>query len=163
MFENGVTLVESQDRMGDMMEGLTAKDRELLNLLKANGREPVATLARLLGVSRTTVQDRLRKLEERGVIAGYSVRLGEAVERFDLKAFVTIEIEPRRSVEVSQTLGKWPAVEQLFTVSGKFDLVAMLCASSTQELDRLLDDVGSIAGVRGTESAIVLSTKLDRR
>ena len=56
---------------------LNAKDEELINVLRANAREPVASLARKLGVSRTTVQDRLKRLEEQGVIAGYTLKLAK--------------------------------------------------------------------------------------
>ena len=89
-----------------MSNALTAKDQELLSALRLNARESVTTLARKLGLSRSTVQDRLKRLESRGVIAGYAVKLGDQVEQAALKAFVTIEIEPRRSLDVVRTLGK---------------------------------------------------------
>ncbi|MGF7162725.1 DNA-binding Lrp family transcriptional regulator [Rhodoligotrophos appendicifer] len=146
-----------------MSNALTAKDQELLSALRLNARESVTTLARKLGLSRSTVQDRLKRLESRGIIAGYAVKLGDQVEQAALKAFVTIEIEPRRSLDVVRTLGKLSPVEQLYTVSGKYDIVAMLRTNSTQDLDRLLDEIGQIQGVTRTESAVVLSTKIDRR
>jgi DNA-binding Lrp family transcriptional regulator len=141
---------------------LTEKDEKLLALLKLNAREPVASLARKLGVSRSTVQDRLQRLERQGVIAGYSVRLAEQAEK-GIRAYVTIEAEPRRAVDVARALQKLPQIETLHTVSGKFDLVALASAKTTEEMDRMLDQIGSIPGVTGTESAMILSTKLDRR
>ncbi|WP_342642026.1 Lrp/AsnC family transcriptional regulator [Rhodoligotrophos ferricapiens] len=146
-----------------MTDQLSPKDLQLIDLLRVNAREPVSALARKLGLSRTTVQDRLRKLEDRRIITGYAVKLGEVAHRRSLKAVVTIEIEPRRSVDVTRALHRFAEVEQLYTVSGKFDLVAMLRAASAEDLDRVLDDIGLIPGVTGTESAVVLSTKLDRR
>jgi DNA-binding Lrp family transcriptional regulator len=103
---------------------MTAKDEELIGLLKVNAREPVASLARKLGVSRTTIQDRLRRLEQTGVIEGYSVRLGK---------------------------------------SGKFDLVALVTAKASEDMDKLLDRFSAMKGVTDIETAVILSTKLDRR
>ena len=142
---------------------LTPKDQELIALLKLNAREPVAVLGRKLGLSRTTVQDRLKRLEGQGVIAGYTVRLAEAVERGGIRAYVTVEVEPKRSVEVARALAKIPQVETLHTVSGKVDLIALVRTQSAEEMDKMLDHMGQVPGVTGTESAIVLSTKLDRR
>lgn len=142
---------------------ITQKDQELIALLKLNAREPVASLGRKLNISRTTVQDRLKRLEEQGVIAGYTVRLAEEVERGGIRAYVTVEVEPKRSVEVARALAKLPQVETLHTVSGKVDLIAMVRTQSAEDMDRMLDHVGLIPGVTGTESAVVLSTKLDRR
>ena len=146
-----------------MTKVLSDKDRELIALLRLNAREPVASLARKLNVSRTTVQDRLRRLEETKIIEGYGLKLGEEAVIAGIKAFVTIEVEPRRTQDVVRLLVKMPQVTTVHTVSGKFDLIAQLAAANADELDGLLDRIGEVPGVTGTESAIVLSTKLDRR
>lgn len=148
--------------MTDMLS-LTPKDEELIALLRVNAREPVAALARKLGLSRTTVQDRLRRLEQQGVIAGYQLRLAPALETGGIRAYVTIGVEPRRAQEVSRSLSKLPQIEALHTVSGKFDLIALVRTASAQDMDKVLDAVGVIPGVTRTESAVILSTKLDRR
>ena len=142
---------------------LTRKDEELLALLKLNARDSVASLARKLGLSRTTVQDRLRRLEEQNVIEGYSVKLSNEVKRGGISAYVSLSVEPRRAVDVTGALGAIPQIEALYTVSGKYDILAVVTARSTEDMDKLLDEVGQISGVTRTESAIVLSTKLDRR
>jgi DNA-binding Lrp family transcriptional regulator len=145
------------------MTALTPKDQELVSLLRLNAREPVSALARKLGLSRTTVQDRLRRLEQTGIIAGYQVRLSETIEQGGIRAFVTVEVEPKRTNEVSRALLKMPQVEALYSVSGKYDLIGLVRTSSAQDMDKLLDGVGVIPGVTGTESAVILSTKFDRR
>ena len=146
-----------------MTKPLSEKDRELILLLQNNAREPVASLARKLKLSRTTVQDRLRRLEQDKVIEGYVLKLSVEAAAGGIKAFVTIEVEPRRTQDVVRALIKLPQVEALHTVSGKFDLIARLVAVNADELDNLLDRIGEVAGVTGTESAIILSTKLARR
>jgi DNA-binding Lrp family transcriptional regulator len=145
------------------MASLTQKDEDLLALLRLNAREPVASLARKLKLSHTTVQDRIKRLEEQGVIAGYSVKLASAVDKGCIRAYVTISVEARRLVEVGRALGKLAQVEALHSVAGKFDLVALARTPSAEDMDRMLDLVGLIPGVTRTESAIILSTKIDRR
>ncbi len=146
-----------------MTKMLTDKDRELIALLRVNAREPVASLARKLNISRTTVQDRLRRLEQTKVIEGYALRLTDDAAIAGIRAFVTVEVEPRKTQDVSRALVKVPQLVSLHTVSGKFDLMAMVGAANADELDGVLDRIGEVPGVTGTESAIILSTKLDRR
>jgi DNA-binding Lrp family transcriptional regulator len=145
------------------MPSLTPKDQELISLLQLNAREPVSALARKLGLSRTTVQDRLRRLEQTGVIAGYQIRLSEGTEPGCIRAFVTLEVEPKRTNDVSRALLRMPQVEALYSVSGKYDLIALVRTTSAEDMDKLLDVAGVIPGVTGTESAVILSTKFDRR
>lgn len=142
---------------------LTNKDQELLALLHTNARMPVAELARRLGVSRTTVQDRLKRLEQSGIVAGYGVRLGSDVSSAQIQAHVLLGVEPRKTHGVVTALSRLPQVQALFTVSGKFDMVAIIGAASTAKIDKVLDEIGLVDGVINTESAIILSTKLDRR
>ncbi len=136
-------------------------DAALLALLAENARAPVATLARWLGLARTTVQARIERLEARGVIAGYTLRLGQAARPM-LRATVLITLEPRSQPEVLARLRALPAVEQVHTTSGRFDLIVTLTARTTEELDTTIDRITEARGVRGSESLIHLSTKIDR-
>ncbi len=140
----------------------TDADQALINLLRVDARSSVSELARRLGVSRTTIQDRIARLENRGVIAGYTVRLGADHARSGMAAYVMISIEPRHSAAIVSALKKMPAIDCLQTVSGKVDLMARATTRSPAELDQLLDRIGELEGVVKTESALVLSTKLDR-
>jgi DNA-binding Lrp family transcriptional regulator len=142
---------------------LTAKDEELVALLRVNAREPVAALARKLGVSRTTVQDRLRRLEEQGSIAGYTLKLSKEAASRGISAMVTISVEPRRQIDVAKMISKLPQVETLHTVSGKFDLMAQVRTATAEDMDKLIDTIGVISGVTEIETAVILSTKVDRR
>ncbi len=141
---------------------LTDGDLSLINLLKVNARASVSELARKLGVSRTTAQDRLTRLEERGVITGYTVRLSAETSEAGVSAYVMISFEPGKAAAIVKTLKTFSAIETLQSVSGKIDLMARVGVDTPEALDRLLDKVGAIDGVVSTESALVLSTKLDR-
>lgn len=142
---------------------MSDRDEELLGLLKINAREPVAVLARKMNVSRTTVQDRLKKLEMSGVIAGYAVKLGKAAKVPGISALVTLGIEPKKQIDVAKTISTYPQVETLHTVSGKFDLVAVVKTPTSEDMDKLIDKLGMLPGVNDIETAVILSTKLDRR
>ena len=137
-------------------------DRGILSLLGADARMSVATLARRLKVARSTIQARLERLETGGIIAGYTVKLGEAARQGRIRATVLLSIEPRAQAAVLARLKSIPEVERINTTSGRVDLLLQVAASSTSVLDGVLDQVGEITGIRSSESLIHLSTKLDR-
>lgn len=137
-------------------------DRNILGLLGADARMSVATLARRLKVARSTVQARLERLETTGVIAGYTLKLGEAARQGRLRASVLVTIEPRSQAAILTRLKSIPEVEKVFTTSGRFDLLLQISAPNTQTLDQVLDQIGSLTGVNSSESLIHLSTRIDR-
>jgi len=136
-------------------------DSALIDLLAQNARTPVATLARKLGLARTTVQARLDRLETAGVILGYTVKLSEQI-RPALHATALLTIEPRTGPAVLARLKSLPEVKTVHTASGRFDLIVQIAAPDTETLDATLDRIGEAKGVKGSESLIHLSTKLDR-
>ncbi|MDX5394280.1 MAG: Lrp/AsnC family transcriptional regulator, partial [Caulobacteraceae bacterium] len=136
-------------------------DEHLLARLRENARAPVAELARRLGLSRTTVQSRIARLEQRGVIAGYAVRMSEAWEARQIHAFVMLTVEPKATAQVVAALKAMPGVRRLQSVSGAFDLIASVAAADVAAMDGLIDQIGALAGVERTNSSIVLSTKFD--
>jgi DNA-binding Lrp family transcriptional regulator len=137
-------------------------DTRILALLGENARLPVATLARRLRVARSTVQERIARLERTGVVAGYTVKLGPGASGRRVAAHVSITVDPKQGDHVQQTLRRIPEVRTLHTVSGPVDLIAVVAAETTADIDGLLDRIGNIPGVDRTTSAIVLTTKLDR-
>lgn len=136
-------------------------DRALLALLTENARTPVVELARRLGLARTTVQARIDRLEQRGLIAGYTIRPGRALSP-PLRATALVTAEPRQTPGLIQRLRTMAEVERVHTLSGRFDLVIQIAAPDTETLDRLLDAIHDAPGVRASESLIHLSTKIDR-
>lgn len=136
-------------------------DQAMIALLQENARLPVATLARRLGLARTTVQTRLERLENSGIIAGYTLLLSSSA-RPALRATVLITIEPRSGPAVLARLRTLPEVRRVHTVSGRFDLIAILESDTTESLDDTLDRIGEAKGVKGSESLIHLATKISR-
>lgn len=148
--------------MKTRLDTLDETDRELIALLQVSARESVANLARKLGVARTTVVARLARLENNGVIAGYTVKLGQEVTDNALHAYVGITVEAKTARDVLKRFKRMPEIELLCSVSGEFDYVAWLRASSPERLDQLLDEIGEIDGVTRTTTSIVLSRKIER-
>jgi DNA-binding Lrp family transcriptional regulator len=137
-------------------------DRALLSLLRENARAPTAELARRLGVSRTTVQSRLQRLERTRAIVGYTVVVPDEAEAALVRAHVLITLAPKQSAAIDAALRRIPEVRVLHSVSGPFDLIAIVAAGSIGELDALIDRIGALDGVERTTSAIVLATRLQR-
>ena len=141
---------------------LDPTDLALLALLREDARSPTADLARQLGLSRTTVQSRMERLVRQRVIAGYTVVVPDELEADLVRAHVLITLAPKRSGAIEVALRKIPEVRVLHSVSGPFDLIAIVAASSIGELDALIDRIGLLEGVERTTSAIVLSTRIQR-
>jgi DNA-binding Lrp family transcriptional regulator len=138
-------------------------DRHLLSLLQANAREGTATLARKLGLARTTVVARIARLERSGVVAGYGVRMGTRLEALTVRAWCSLSVLPKSAPAVLRALEALAEVEEVSAVSGAFDYLVFLRCTSHEQLDALLDKVGQLEGVHQTQTSIVLSRKIDRR
>ena len=141
---------------------ISEQDRALLSLLADNARMPVAELARKLGLSRTTVQARIERLEAGGVISGYGIKLSDAYLSGLVRAHVLITIAPKALAGVTAALAAIKEVTTLHSVSGTFDLIAILTAPSIADLDRLIDGIGALDGVERTLSSVILSTRISR-
>jgi DNA-binding Lrp family transcriptional regulator len=141
---------------------LDETDHLLIAKLRENSRASVAQLSRGLGLSRTTVQSRIQRLERAKVIIGYSVRVAETHEKNQIHAYVMITVGPKRAAIVGAEIKRMPGVRLLQSVSGTFDMIALAVAPSVREMDELIDAIGNFEGVERTTSSIVLSTKFDR-
>ena len=137
-------------------------DRALLALLRDNARASTAELARKLDLARTTVQSRLTRLERSRTIVGYTVVVPDEAEAALVRAYVLITARPKQSAAIEAALRRIAGVRTLHSVSGPFDLIAVLAAESIGALDQLIDRIGALDGVERTTSAIVLSTRIAR-
>jgi DNA-binding Lrp family transcriptional regulator len=145
-----------------MSAPLDTMDRQLIDLLKVNARLPIVKLAKALGCARSTAQLRLKALEDSGVITGYTVDVTVNKSRSNIRAMVLISIDTKQEPDIMRALAKRHEIIKLYTVSGRYDLCAMLSTESTHELDAAIDKMRLIKGVVDTFSTILLSTKLDR-
>lgn len=145
-----------------MIAGPDSLDTRLIECLKTDARASVTALAARLGVSRSTVQDRLRKLERGGTILGYTVTLQEGGGPHFVQALVMISVNSKMNSRVLHALKNISALRRLYTVSGQFDLCAFVSAENTAALDAVLDTIRELPGVEETQSSMLLTTKIDR-
>lgn len=133
-------------------------DQELLALLRKDARMSVADLAHKLGVSRGTVSNRIRKLEDQQVIVGYTVKLRPDAEPDRIRAWMGVMVEGNQTRRVIASLLGEPGVAALHDTNGRWDLLAELEARSMGELSEILERVRLISGIRNTETSILLAT-----
>lgn len=138
------------------------QDQKLLTLLRANARASVSDLARQLDLSRSTVQNRIARLENRGVIRGYSVELGGPYLAAQVEAHVSIKVHQKLTARTNAALEQIANVAQLYSVSGEYDLLAIVQAQSLEALSAVLDEIGNLEGVERTNSAVLLETRFKR-
>lgn len=141
---------------------ISDKDRELIAVLAENARENTAAIARRLGLSRSTVQSKIDRLEEGGIIKGYGIRLSDDYEKGLVRAHILVTIGAKTLPRITAELANLPEVQSVHSVSGNFDLIVMVAAESISELDRVIDFIGEIKGVERTLSSVILSTRVQR-
>jgi len=137
-------------------------DRQLIGLLLANGRESTTELAKKLGVGRSTVHERIARLEKSGLISGYSVVLSKNPFQEATLAMVMLAIVQKKQRDVLESLKSLPEVVSCFTISGEFDLMVMVQAPRVEDIDAVLDEILNFAGVERCKSWIVLGKHFQR-
>ena len=137
---------------------MDATDQQLISLLRKDARTPVDTLATKLGVSRGTVTNRVTKLEDAGVIVGYTVRLRPDAQPSEISAWMSIAVEGNETRAVIASLLGEPGVATLHDTNGRWDLLAELRAGNLSELSQVLERIRLIRGISNTETSIHLET-----
>lgn len=138
-------------------------DVEILVRLAGNARVGIAELAAELGVSRTTVQLRIRRLEEEGVLVGFQPVIDLAAVGAPVQALVTLEIDQRVMGPIVRGLQKLPEVLEVRIQAGREDLLVHVAIASLEELQELTAAIVQIDGVRKTTSTFTVSTPIPYR
>ena len=137
---------------------MDSQDLRLISLLRENARLSVAQLAKQLGVSRGTVQNRIDKLVEQRVLLGFTVRTASEVAAHRVRAVMLISVEGDRSDAILTALRGYPEVRALHTTNGRWDIVAELGADSLESFDAVLRGIRTIKGASNSETSLLLST-----
>src|SRR3954468_18240840 len=146
------------------MSSLDALDARILLLFAQDPRVGVLEASRRLGVARGTVQARLDKLEERGVITSWAPALDPAALGFPVTAFATLEITQAGGHQpVAEHLRAIPEVLEAHTITGAADLMVRLVARSNADLQRVIDEVVDSPSVVRASTVIVLATEIEPR
>jgi Lrp/AsnC family leucine-responsive transcriptional regulator len=135
-------------------------DRRILSLLQQDARLPNAEIARRVGMAPSATLERLRKLEERGVITGYEVRLDPRKLGLGLTAFIFVRSQGKAAeIETGERLTQHPNVLEVHHIAGEDCFLVKVRATDTEDLGRLLRaDFSSMPNVVSTRTTIVLGT-----
>lgn len=143
--------------------GMDALDARLLLLLADEPRLGVLECARRLEVARGTVQARLDRLMTRGIVRGFPPDVEPASLGYTLTAFAVLEIAQGQREQVAGTLAAIDEVCEVHATTGQGDLFVRMVARSNDDLQRVIDMVVDVAGVRRTSTSIALSTPVAPR
>lgn len=137
-------------------------DRKIIAALQANARQSTASIAAALGVARTTVHERIARMEDRGEIKGYTVVLGQPDDTPMVQVIVQLAVNQPETSQVIARIGAYPEVKQCLSVNGEFDLIVIAEAPRIEDLDILTDEFGAIPGVNRTKTHVVFGRRIDR-
>jgi Lrp/AsnC family transcriptional regulator, leucine-responsive regulatory protein len=142
------------------MNNIDKIDLKILQILQKKARIPNVEVARKIGMAPSAVLERIKKLENRGIIQGYEVRLNQNMFNCSLVAFVHIKIkDPDKLIETGKTIAKIEQIQEVHHLAGEDCLMAKLRASNTKELEKILNtQIASINTVKNTKTFIALST-----
>lgn len=140
-------------------------DHRILTILQENARTPNAEIARQVGMAPSAILERIRKLEERGVIEGYNARVNPEALGLALTAFIFVRADERAGApHTADALAEIPEVQEVHHVAGEDCFLAKVRVASPRELGRLLQEkFGAIETIRSTRSTIVLDTVKETR
>lgn len=140
------------------MTEIDGVDQKLIAILRSNSRTPVVTLAKQLGVSRATVQNRMSRLEKNGVIINYTVNLKPGSDINPIRALMSLAVEGKKGSIVIKALRGYPAIVALHHTNGRWDLIAEIRTDTLESFNSLLADIRLIDGVSSTETSLLLDT-----
>ena len=134
-------------------------DKLLLSELRRNGRAGISELAARIGRTRTTIRQRLQRLEDSGEIVGYTVVLKGDVQPSSIRGIMMLEIEGRGTDRIVASLAAMRGVDAVHSTNGRWDLIVEISSDTPGELDAMLREIRVIEGVRGSETSLLLATK----
>jgi DNA-binding Lrp family transcriptional regulator len=133
-------------------------DRQLLGILRDDGRATVAAIAKRLRVARGTVRNRMARLEADGTITGYTVRLKPHTVEQRIRGLMMIAVEGNKDEPILKVLRGDPDIVGLHTTNGRWDMVADVRADNLQAFERVLIRIRELDGITNTETSLLLST-----
>jgi DNA-binding Lrp family transcriptional regulator len=138
-------------------------DVDLIEALRAEPRAGLLEISRRLGVARGTVQARLGKLEQRGVVTGYGPEIEPAKMGYPISAFVFVELNQGRLAEAAEAASAVPEVLEVDAVSGQQDLICRVVARDTEHLQAIVNGLVASEAIQRCTSHIVLSRQVSPR
>jgi DNA-binding Lrp family transcriptional regulator len=138
-------------------------DRRIIRELQRNARESTSNIAARLDVARSTVHERIARMEKDGVITGYSVVLSRNPSTENVQVMVFIEIKQQETRKILHRISQYSEVRVCLSINGEFDLFVSIEAPRIEDLDIVIDEIGELPGVIRTKSFVVFGRRFDRR
>ena len=135
-------------------------DRKILTILQDNARTPLKVIAEQVFLSSPAVSARIERLEAAGLITSYQAQLSAAAMGYQIKAFISLEVEPRQKPEFYPYIEKCPNVMECNCVTGDYSMLLKVCFHTTQELDQFINQLDQFGRTR---TQIVFSTPGEHR
>ena len=135
-------------------------DRKILTILQDNARTPLKVIAEQVFLSSPAVSARIERLEATGLITSYQAQLSAAAMGYQIKAFISLEVEPRQKPEFYPYIEKCPNVMECNCVTGDYSMLLKVCFHTTQELDQFINQLDQFGRTR---TQIVFSTPVEHR
>ena len=139
-----------------------ALDRKIIAALQANARQSTAKIAAQVGVARTTVHERIARMEREGTIKGYTVVFGDSDALPMVQVIVMLAVTQQDTPKIIQRLEDYPEIKLCLSVNGEYDLMLSVEAPRIEDLDVLVDELGLIPGVNRTKTHVVFGRRIDR-
>lgn len=148
-----------------MRNQIDAKDRQILNMLMENARISYADIAKAVGMKSPSVIDRIKRLEQLGVIKGYTADINYKLLGDDINAFIGVSVDNAKHIDEFEEQLKDidPDVIDCNHVTGDFTFLISVVTKNTQSLSNLIKKIRDIAGVDKTNTILVFSTLMDRK
>jgi len=137
-------------------------DRRILAQLQEDCKAPLAQVGKRVGLSAPSVMERIRKLEEAGIIRGYHALVDSRKIGLDVTAFIGVSMASNGIDRLEQVLVEIDEVLECHHVTGAYTVLLKVRTQNTQALERLISRVRLLEGVLRTETLVVLSTQLER-
>ena len=145
-----------------MTDYLDEKDRHIVSILQRDGRSSVADMAKELNLTRTTVNKRMNRLLETGVISGFTAVLRNDSFASKIRGWVTICSFATKGENAITQMKLIPEITKIYTTNGKWDLAAEIQAENLENFDAALSKLRAIDGIRETETSLLLSSRLGK-
>ena len=137
-----------------------SNEYKIIQILKKNARLPISSISHEIGVSRVTVQKKIQKLEENGIITGYTAKLNSDSFSHKVKGWILVNAEANKEEKAIKSMMKLPEITGLYTTNGKWDLAAEITSTNLEDFDRTISALRSINGVLETETSLLLSSRI---
>lgn len=135
-------------------------DRKILSILQDNARTPLKVIAEQVFLSSPAVSARIERLEETGYITGYQAQLSCAAMGYQIKAFISQDVDPSQKQEFYPYIKSVPNVMECDCVTGDYSMLLKVCFHTTQELDQFINQLQRFGRTR---TQIVFSTPVEHR